>query len=270
MARPNMSQVKGFTLIEMVTVIVLLGILSIGFTGFIKLGTQVYVDVTDRDELVASGRFAVERLNRELRMALPNSARLTAEVTLTKQCLEFYPISANVVYVDIPVSPELPSNTITLVYEDSAASPIDTYAVVYPLTADELYDGSSNRIHPTNLLATTAVDNEWLLTLTAAHTFAEDSPTKRLFFVGEPVSYCAEQKSTVWQLWRYQGYPVTAVGLPTTHGVLMAEHLTVNNLPFKVIEASLQRNASILTTLMFSRNDEDIVFNNEVQVRNVP
>ena len=86
---------SGFTLLELIIVIILLGVMAVGITGFITLSTQTYLNVTERDELLASARFAVERLNREVRNALPNSLRVKTNVDTNKQCLEFIPIQAS-------------------------------------------------------------------------------------------------------------------------------------------------------------------------------
>jgi len=53
----------------------------------------------------------------------------------------------------------------------------------------------------------------------------------------------------------------------------MAESLADVSLakpPFKVNEATLQRNAIINISLEFLNNDESIVFNHEIHVENVP
>ena len=88
--------IKGFTLIELITVIVLLGILSVGISSFLNFGTQIFVDATNRDEIISTARFSVERLNRELRKALPNSVRATDNGNsidpITRQCIEYTPI----------------------------------------------------------------------------------------------------------------------------------------------------------------------------------
>lgn len=260
--RKSRGTSQGFTLIEMILVIVLLGILSVGISGFIKFGTQIYVDVTDRDELVASARYAVERLNRELRFALPNSVR-TKQVN-TDFCIEFYPILTSAIYADIPVPPESARTTITFAYNDVFPNTGKTMkAVVYPLTADELY-GNSDRIHAiTGSNANT--NNIWEMTFPNAIRFKEHSPTKRIFVVNTPVSYCV---NTNGQLKRFEVNEFNEYGV----GILMAENiiLAAGDLPFKVNNASLYRNSSILIKLMFSKNNELITFNNEVQVRNVP
>jgi MSHA biogenesis protein MshO len=259
--RAQLTRVKGFTLVEMITVIVLLGILSIGISGFINLGTQVYVDVSNRDELISSARYGVERLNRELRIALPNSARTS--VSATEQCLQFYPTLTSVVYLNIPVAPEPASSTLTFAFNNSDTFPnlTNTKAVVYPLFSDELYGNSSNRIFNIASVAVIgpSADNTRQMTLSSSEIFAEESPTKRLFVVGQPIQYCLQNNG---ELWRHQG----------GDSALMAEHLTTNNTPqpFTVNDATLYRNSSILIKLTFSRFDEVITFNNEVQVRNVP
>ncbi|MDG1750525.1 MAG: type II secretion system protein, partial [Thalassotalea sp.] len=62
---------KGFTLIELVTVIVILGVLAVGISSFLQFGTRIFSETSARDELISSARFSVERINREVRHALP-------------------------------------------------------------------------------------------------------------------------------------------------------------------------------------------------------
>ena len=64
---------RGFTLIEMITVIVLLGIIAGILTPFISSAMQAYVASKARANLLAKGRLALERLVREVRHAIPNS-----------------------------------------------------------------------------------------------------------------------------------------------------------------------------------------------------
>ncbi len=64
---------RGFTLVEMVTVIVLLGIVAAVITPFIANSVRAWQDSEARADLVAKGRLALERLAREVRLAVPNS-----------------------------------------------------------------------------------------------------------------------------------------------------------------------------------------------------
>ncbi len=67
------GRTDGFTLVEMVTVIVLLGIIAVVLAPFIANAVQAWHDGKARAELVARGRLALERLAREVRLAVPNS-----------------------------------------------------------------------------------------------------------------------------------------------------------------------------------------------------
>lgn len=63
----------GFTLLEMVTVIVLLGIVAAVIAPFIANSVRAWQAGEARAELVAKGRLALARLAREVRLAVPNS-----------------------------------------------------------------------------------------------------------------------------------------------------------------------------------------------------
>ncbi|MGL5286554.1 MAG: PilW family protein, partial [Aeromonas sp.] len=66
---------RGFTLIELVMVVLLLGILATFSTQFVSISTRIYGDASAREQLMSDARFALERLNRELRDAVPGSVR---------------------------------------------------------------------------------------------------------------------------------------------------------------------------------------------------
>ena len=70
---PWQGKLKGFTLIEMLTVIVLLGIIAGILTPFISKAMQAYTHSRARASLVDKGRLALERLAREVHQAVPNS-----------------------------------------------------------------------------------------------------------------------------------------------------------------------------------------------------
>ena len=64
---------RGFTLVELVTVIVLLGVIAGVLVPFIISAMQAYLGAKARATLVGEGRLALERLAREVRHAVPNS-----------------------------------------------------------------------------------------------------------------------------------------------------------------------------------------------------
>ena len=66
----------GFTLIEMIMVIVITGILAGAVAVFITKPVQGYVDSVRRAELTDAADVALRRITRDVRLALPNSLRL--------------------------------------------------------------------------------------------------------------------------------------------------------------------------------------------------
>jgi MSHA biogenesis protein MshO len=270
---------------ELIIVIIIMGVMSLGIAGFINLSTQTYLNVTERDELLANARFAVERLTREISSAVPNSVRTNG------QCLEFVPIVASTIYTDIAIAPQV-SNTLTVIpfimnagniYQCTNAC--GDLLSVYPINATgrDIYDQNAGKVFAINnyvapLIPTPpAIQNiPATITLTAAVGFAEDSPTNRVYIFNTPVSYCLRGET----LTRYVNYDFTAAqGVPPFNSSngdgsssLMAEQLNAANSGFTVLGASLQRNAVVQIQLNFTRDngDEQIVFDNAIHINNLP
>lgn len=262
---------KGFTLIELVTVIIILGVIATSITTFLRYGTQSYTDAAEREELISTARFAIERLNREVRNALPNSIRTHGG---NSHCLEFTPIVKSVIYIDIPVAPESAEENVDFLMLDQPLAPSIKYVSIYALNANDIYNKK-----PGVLEAYSSITNSGdkkipsTVNFTESLHFQAESPTNRMYIIDEPISYCVKNGS----LYRYQGYTqYNSADYPNNNGVLMADY--INNLsvpsdilpPFQTLPATLQRNAIALVQLRFVRNLEKIVFSNEIQVPNVP
>lgn len=256
---------SGFTLIELVTVIVILGILSVGLSGFLKFGAQIFVEATDRDKILSSARFAIERLNRELRGTVPNST-----ITLVfngNNCLKFTPIAQSFVYIDVPVAPEPSSNKITLVPMNGPLSTVGFESViVYPLSPADIYESGHEKVYGFSSIDISSTPYE--LFVNGAITFHEDSATQRLYITKKSVMYC--HVSTTKKLVRSVINSHDANGMITDveTGVVMAEDLITAT--FNAGTGTRQRNGTVEVSFEFSRNNEVIRFNNEVQVPNVP
>jgi MSHA biogenesis protein MshO len=281
---------KGFTLIELIIVIVLLGILSVGISGFLKLGTEMFVDVKNRSEIVATARFAMERLNRELRSALPNSVMAIPTTGFDSseiQCIQYIPIETTAHYLDIPTSDanEPQSNTLSVIEFDLNSLVFDgsnnIQIAVYPLNNNDVYSATQNKLRlleDATIDQSNAVGNskQWDLNFDNNILFEEDSPTERLYFINDKVSYCVRRT----ELKRFVGDNPLDNANPVTffdsdnNGVLMATNLlfdaSQNEYPFRVSEATQLRNSTVLIKLIFSRNEEFFVFNNEVHIPNAP
>tara|TARA_R110001583_G_scaffold36_4_gene298 strand:+ start:655 stop:1503 length:849 start_codon:yes stop_codon:yes gene_type:complete len=269
---------SGFTLMELIIVIIIMGVMSVGIAGFITLSTQTYLNVTERDELLSSARFAVERLNREVRNAVPNSIR--GRSNATTRCLEFMPIIASTVYTEIPVAPELAIKTINVIpfnfMDDNnyVCNSCGDVVMVYPLNDSEIYQSysevSGKAFNIKNYTASAIPDTSAIIELRKEVVFTEDSPTNRAYIFNAPVSYCLNGRT----LKRHVGYdikeeqplPLFAKGSYN----LMAEDVDFATSGFTVTEASLQRNAIVQIKFNFTRDGEQVVFDNAIHITNIP
>ncbi len=77
---------RGFTLVEVIIVMVITGIIGGIIAMFIRVPVKNYVDTAGRAELTDIADTAVRRMARELRLAVPNSIRL-----INPQTIEFVP-----------------------------------------------------------------------------------------------------------------------------------------------------------------------------------
>ena len=83
---------RGFTLVEMIVVIVITGIIGGIVAIFLRTPVQGYVDSARRAELTDIADTALRRISRDLHMALPNSVRVTGACNGTTTCyIEFIP-----------------------------------------------------------------------------------------------------------------------------------------------------------------------------------
>ena len=85
--RPLQRRMAGFTLIEAIMVIVITGIVASIVAVFIRSPVQGYIDSVRRAELTDQADVALRRMSRDVRLALPNSLRVTTS-------------AANVTYIE--------------------------------------------------------------------------------------------------------------------------------------------------------------------------
>ena len=67
----------GFSLVELVSVLIILAILAIGTTRFLTDSATGLASTVDRSELASDARLTVDRLGRAVRDALPRSVRVS-------------------------------------------------------------------------------------------------------------------------------------------------------------------------------------------------
>lgn len=261
---------QGFSLIELVIVLVVMSVIGVGLVSLYTGSIQQYLDATRRAEMTASARLALERMGREIRNALPNSVRVSSD----NNCVEFRPILTGALYSELPTT-----SAGTTITASAFTLPAGNWSVsVMPLLTS---DGSASDMYGSAPLATAGIasvsapdsNNQVTITLTAAHRFPRTSPTHRLFVVGSATSFCV---STDGAVRRYQGYASTVVqplASALSNGQLLAEHVRTSdtsNSVFRYFPGSLERNAVLDLSLLLQLGDESLRYAHEVQIRNVP
>ncbi len=277
-AKRMQASTRGFTLVEMVTVILILGILVVGVSSFIIFGTRIFVESSSVDQVLSQSRFAVERITRELRSALPNSLRVNTD-SLTYQCIEFVPIETSTTYLTMPIIPAAAASTGIVILDNTASAiRVNQFAWVYPLVDADVYSSARQKRAQVKTIAISG--NQVTLTFTAPTRFAEASPRQRIYFGSSPVSYCFEKGASGndLQIVRYAGYNFNTVQPnPATMGtgVLMAQSVAnrldnSHDLPLILTPSSLVNNAMVHLQPRFNVNGETFQYRHQVQVINVP
>ncbi|WP_210398010.1 prepilin-type N-terminal cleavage/methylation domain-containing protein [Motiliproteus sediminis] len=274
----------GFTLVELVVVIVVLGILAFGTVSFITSSSQNYQQVAVGDRLGSSARIIIDKVSRELRGALPNSVRASSD----GRCIEWVPVAAAGTYLELARGAQTSMPVIPL-FEEPALPSSGARVSVYPInTASTYAAGGPPAI--TNSMAELAISvtnpatnaSAALLSFASAPGFGQDSPQRRWYLVGQPASFCALNG----RLYRYQDYayanpqpdPAVLPSSPATGRWLVADEVfnpsacgTGNTAIFRVSPATLQRNAIVLIDLcLFNPQGGNLQVAHEVQLRNVP
>ena len=272
---------KGFTLVELITVIIVLGVVSVGISGFIRTGVDIYSDVTERDQLLGESRFVIERLNRELRMAIPNSVRVAQNNSGNIQCIEFVPSQWVSFYTSLSVVPDTSTSATILEFANNPVGfqlAAGDFGIVYPTDNADIYDVSEGKRRLISACSdagdgdcSTADDPGGTAVLTIGTPFAEHSPAGRLYIARQSVSYCANSNG---QIYRVQNNIAPTQTIHTA-GTLMAENLqnnfsNTNELPFSVYVATLSRNSLVHILLAFEYNEEIINYSTEVHIPNAP
>ncbi|GGW48592.1 PilW family protein [Alishewanella tabrizica] len=260
---------KGFTLIELVVVMVVLAILAIGASSYLGIGATMFSEASQREQILADGRFAAERLVRELRSAAPNSVRISN--TAGVQCIEFVPVVSSGLYQSLPIAPES-GTQLQLIHMNWQNAFLGLPFSVYPRQPADIYQfGASTLL----LQATEQADSDGLaatitLALNTAHSFPAGSPEQRFYLLSaSPVSFC--YNALTQQLRRYTNYAyqIAQPLPPLSNGVLMANKLA--EVSFNSLPSMLARNNVVNVLLRFAGTDNaDLFFNYEVHLNNVP
>lgn len=258
-----MRRSGGFTLVELVMVIVLLGIVATISVQFVSLSTRGAIDLGTRQQRALQGVVISEQITRELREAFPLSIRTSGN------CLEWLPLEAGTAYTRLPRGPAFEEIQVAPFAEMPPTGATRAVVYGYGTSTDSLYAGTDPGPVSSPINSIDNSSSPAVITLESSHRFRERSPERRLFVVGQPISLCQDGRF----LYRYSGYSASSSQPISPGGTeeVLAATLT-GNVQFQYTPPTLRRAAVVQFTFTLEdrQGDETTTVSQEVQIRNVP
>ncbi len=265
----------GFTLIELIITLVIAGIVATISSHLLTQPIEAYVDVTRRATLTDVAASALQRMQRDIQSALPNSIRISAD----GQTLELLHVVAGGRYRARYASdgsgdildftrPDTRADVIGHIANFSQINPDRDKLVIYPLP----YAGA-NPYAGENITALRQPLSAQSLSF-APFQFPLASPQHRFFIIDTPITYhCDLSASTAKnkRLMRYEGYSIQASQPvpPTLGGAIQANYLSQCHFSY---QSGSSTRADLVTLAITIADDtgESVRLLHQVHVSNAP
>lgn len=279
-----MTKSRGFTLVEMIIVMVIMGIIAAAVSVFITGPVTGYVDTNRRAQLSDAADIALRRLSRDLRLALPNSVRVAGGGRL----LEFIPTSGGGRY--LTASPDFLDFTTadsSFDYVGNSITGATGFVVVFntgqrSATNCATAPGGADAYEACNRIAIGSV-TATKVTLSSAFKFPFTSPGNRFHVVPStgPVTLACEGVGTsggdgTGTLTIYSGYNTGAadwgdastIAAPRGTGRLLGRN--VSDCSFIYTPGVTATNGLVTLRLTLTRSNETVTLHHQVHVDNAP
>ncbi|MFB3058660.1 MAG: type II secretion system protein J [Gammaproteobacteria bacterium] len=283
------SRQAGFSLFELIIVIVLLGVMAGGAGMLITTPVDAYNDQVRRQLLVDQAEMALRQIARDVRRALPNSIRTTAvgagwalEMVNTIDGARYRDETGGVFTADTDVLDFTDLDTeFNFLGQLNLTPPLVLGAnqrlVIYNTAPTNIYSDAVLGSNPgivtpagTSLsLSNNGIEHH--IVMAPAFQFSQQSPGQRAFIIDGPISYICDPLSQ--RISRYSNYAYS-IGQPTTAPAGAAEGPVVTQLAGcsspSYSAGTTQRGGIITLEISLSDSGESIRLLHQVHVGNVP
>lgn len=256
------SRHAGFTLIELITVMVVVALIASFSSGFVVSSMKSAASVTSNNRLLSKSRLSTDYMVRRLRNALPYSVRILND----GQCLQFMPIVSSGLYLNL-----LPS-VINGAFAIGSITPISVspfvvnggssdYLAVAANSHDEIYG-----LFPSSLAAI-ASHTSTDITLVSDKQWLRNSINQRFYVVESPSAFCLVNNEL--RLYRSLSIADTVIDTSETYD-LLSDSVAALSDAFAISSAVEDRNIRISLSFLFTENDHRLEAVKQVVIRNVP
>lgn len=294
--RSHEAPCGGFTLIELVVVLVLTGLVASLVTGLVLRPMQAQVDIARRAALVDEASGALGRIARDVHVALPNSLRVSAD----GRSLELLRTLAAARYRSGPgtnpggavhtdpadwldlatdASFDVLGRFTSLSFSYGTPLPSGTRLAIYTTDAGSWSDaalGANPGVITPSSVALHLEDrtDEDRVVLSAPFSFRYASPRQRLFVVEGPVSYVCDAAQAT--LFRVDGYapavtqPGDVAAAPLSAGRVAALSGDLASCSFAWVPGTASRAGLATIDLVLTRGGEQVRLLQQVHVEGTP
>ena len=245
-----MKRITGFTLIELILTVVVVGIVALAAGNTLQLGFQSYNDSIDRQDNQMQAKFVIEKLSRELRHAVPNSV----EVSSSQECVSFIPVEASAFYLALPLFNEKQIDTVLLSNHTGVIAGLNL--TINPSNQNDLMTVNGSRYVTIDSISVSGGVSTLAFSTINNPAFISSSVSGRAFiYKPETITYCIGNGKVERRIQN-----VT---------IQLADHINSGRFVFEA--ASVHRNSMLRMVLVFESGiGETTEYQHDVQVINVP
>lgn len=263
-----LTRSAGFTLAELIIVIVLLGIVGVVGADFISQSFKGFIATDTRTEIYEEGTAVLMRMERELRNTIPNAVN----VEPGGAAIKFGLIDETAMTCPGGTDPE---DCVFGQYTDKKTAgkksikdrthylPVGSIVSIYNRNWTDFSATDPNARRLYKVVDVTASSNKmkFFRSIIAA------SPNNRFYAVDKAVRYSLDSQTLQRAVFEITGSNyLSPISFPT--GIPLAEGIT--SLVFDFQPGTLTSNAMVSIRFTITKNNETVRFHTEVQIRNAP